>query len=796
MKNKTELLAPAGDKAAFFAAVQSGANAVYIGGKLFNARQYSTNFEIEEIAELVKYAHIRGVKVYVTLNIIIKNEEIVEAVRYVAELFNASVDAIIIQDLGLLYIVNNLFKGKEFHASTQMSIQNSAGVNYLYEKGIKRTVLAREVSLSEIKKIKLKTKAELEVFIHGALCNAYSGQCLMSSMLGERSGNRGRCAQPCRLPYKAVQINTENELSQELYLLSPRDLCTIDSLDEMVEAGVDSIKIEGRMKKPEYVATVVKQYRDKLDGNYNEAEKSKLYQAFNRDFTKGHLFDEYGTALMSTDKPNNKGVYIGKVKMYKQSGSLILKLERTINIGDGIELRKENESIGMSIDKIIAKDETKMIYEIPVARRDYSDMKVYLTNDSQLNKDIKSDLETEIYREILNFDIKVKIGAPIYISVTNESMQSIEVQSEYIVEKAQKNGVDEERILVQLNKLGGTIYEIGKFNSEIEENCFVPAKELNELRRKIVEHYDGLKMNLIENIDVDEIETKCIEILSKEKSKKTKTKISVKIRDIEMLNSIDFTKIDRIYIPLEKWNEEVSEQVKDKAVSVYLYLDRIYHELEYDQLEIKIKDMDLSFIDGISVSNLGQINLAKKYKENIHGDLGLNIFNDLAIKFLKSEGFSSYTPSNEMTLTQVNDLYDTGIEKEAVVYGHIAMMYMKNCPFSVLKECDKKCETCRYHIGMGLLDRKNIIFPIENFKNYSILYNAKSLFLGLDVNKLVNRYVDILRLDFTIENQAQIAEIIDYHYNIINDVEGRYPWIVKKTDEKYFTKGHYFRGVL
>jgi putative protease len=318
-----ELLAPAGSKEAFYAAVNNGADAVYLGGKIFNARQFANNFSNEDLKEIIAYAHFHGVKVYITVNTLIADTEIKDLLEYLVFLRNSGVDAIITQDLGVAKLVKEYIPDLELHASTQMTIHNSPGVQFLKEQGFKRVVLSRECSLEDIKNIHKEDKTELEVFIHGALCICYSGQCYMSSMIGGRSGNRGKCAQPCRLGYELMNDQGQKLTDESFgkHLLSPKDLNTSEFLIELLEAGVTSLKIEGRMKRPEYVATVVRIYRQILDQYYahepislTDENKRDLKQIFNRDFTSGYFIKNQGADLMSYKKPNNRGIFLGRVQ--------------------------------------------------------------------------------------------------------------------------------------------------------------------------------------------------------------------------------------------------------------------------------------------------------------------------------------------------------------------------------------------------------------------------------------------------------------------------------------------------
>ena len=331
-----ELLAPVGSFESLKAAVQNGANAVYLGGKEFSARASANNFDKDELKEAVKYAHIRGVRVFVTTNTLIKQNELEGFIEYVKFLYDINIDALILQDIGAAMTIKKLLPDFELHASTQMVAHSLDDVNYLESKGFDRVVLARELNIDEIKYICDNTNVDIEVFVHGALCVCYSGQCLMSSMIGNRSGNRGRCAQPCRQRYTMIDIYTGEEVeSNGDYLLSTRDLNAIEEINQIIDAGVHSLKIEGRMKKPEYVATVIGSYRETIDEylrnkriNVSHDIMADLYTIFNRKFTKGLLLGEVGKDVMNAQVPNNQGLYIGRVVDYnKKAKRLKIALE-------------------------------------------------------------------------------------------------------------------------------------------------------------------------------------------------------------------------------------------------------------------------------------------------------------------------------------------------------------------------------------------------------------------------------------------------------------------------------------
>lgn len=811
MKNKIELLSPVGSYESLLASIENGADAVYLGGKLFNARKYATNFDDKELEEAVKFAHQRGVKVYIVVNIILRDEELLSAIDYIKFLYNIDVDALIIQDLGLFRIIKELLPDFEIHGSTQMSINNYLGAAFLNELGFRRVVLARELSIREIREINEKTDIELEIFIHGALCVSYSGQCLMSSMIGGRSGNRGTCAQPCRMKYTIVDTKNNKSLNRkfdEKHILSLKDLNTIDDLKEIVDSGVVSLKVEGRMKKPEYVATVIEKYRSAIDNiileekqRVSRQEKDEMAQMFNRGFTRGFLKDDFGRNIVTLDKPNNRGVLIGEV-LKNDKNYTYIKLRSDLKIGDGIEIIGENkEGKGLIVDFIETSKNIAKIKNIKSVRP--KDL-VFKTLDKELNKEAresfiktKSDKKHPLYMKI-----DLSIDSPVALTVRDGNVE-VEVKSEEKVETARTVSLTKERIIEQMEKLGDTPYRLEEIDVSIEDESMIRVSVLNNLRREAIEKLIVIRANFNKRKLVDEkdLNKKAKELFAFPKVKKNKSrKISVKVDSIKIFNKLDLSKLDRVYLNFERDLKTAIEEIKKYEKEVYVSTEKIIENSDFSNLKT-LFDSIIDDIDGISVSNIGTLKFVKdNYNTKIHAGTGLNIFNSQTVKLLAENQVKSATLSPELKLNQIDKIskYDL-LDLEVIGYGYIPVMVMKHCPMSVIKDCDSldNCETCELKEGYGLLDRKDMIFDFKRNKNSTIIYNSQPIVIPEHLKKIYDSHIDMVRLNFT--KEENIREIQSLYYDFANgnitieEVEQRVKEL--KTKEG-ITKGHFFRGVL
>lgn len=690
--NKVELLAPAGDFSCLKAAIEAGCDAVYIGGKLFGARAFSSNFTDDEIIKAINYAHLFGVKVYVTTNTLIYDKEVERFLEYISFLHKNNVDAVIIQDLGMLDLVRQTFPNLEVHASTQMHIHNLDGASFMEKLGVKRVVLARETSISKIKEIKEKTNIDIEIFIHGALCVSYSGQCLMSSLIGNRSGNRGTCAGSCRQSYSIVDENN-NIILNNKYPLSMKDLCSLENLKTLLDIGVTSLKIEGRMKSSSYVYTVVKLYRLAIDSYYknnniyiDEKELYNLKKIFNREFTKGFLFDEKNNKVINMKRPNHQGVEIGKVINYKNNVATI-KLNDEININDGLRIVGKKD-IGVNVNnfyinsKLVKTAKKGDIITIKVNDKVEKDDKVLLTLDSKLNEEINNIISSNQRKVLVKAKFIAKEDKQITFELT-DFINKVVVISENKVTKALNKPITKEEIKEKLNKIKDTVYKYESLDIEIDDNIFIPLNIINDLKRKAFEELNNKRLYKIPY-------------------KRCEYKRNVKSYPKEKLLNILIFKDEDIDSLKKKYDYIYSSNNIDNTI---LLLPRVID---------KYKE---NYNKDVLVGDIGYFN---KHKVCIT-DTSFNVVNSYTVAFLHSLGAERVTLSYELTKKQIEILINAYEERykahpnlELVVEGYEEVMISK---FSLNKYFNND--------KLYLKDRFNNLYKIKEKDNLMIIYNYK-----------------------------------------------------------------------
>lgn len=713
---KVELLSPVGNREMLYQAIHNGCDAVYLGGEDFGARKYSSNFNKEEIKEALRYSHLYNVKVYVTVNTIIYEKEVERFIDYVTYLYSIGVDALIMQDIGMIMLVKEKFPDFEIHASTQMHNHNEEGIKLLKELGVSRVVLDRELSLKEINAISVEV--EKEVFIHGALCISYSGNCLMSSLIGGRSGNRGMCAGSCRLPYTLMENDKEVE-TEGKYLLSTKEFSSIPYLKSILDSNIDSLKIEGRMKSPEYVGLVTKIYRkliDKYDNHealtITEEEIHDLKKIFNRGFTKGFLHGASNQELMNIKSPNHIGVELGEVVEFNKK-KIKIKLKEELNQNDGIRFVDQEKGCIVNYlydekDNLISSAKEYVYLDNTFSIR--SKTKVLKTFDSKLKEQLSHVREKKIP---IAFTLEAKIGKPLKLKITDfENTFSIDKEE---VEQAKKKATTKEEIKEKLLRIKDTVFEAKEIHMIMDENIFIPMSLLNQMRRSLVQQ-------LIESRYHDKREIPTKKIITEGRNKPLTNEISIVVRNEEQLKTCIEEKVDCIYV------DDYALYVKYKQIpNVYYNLDRVNRGyVNYDK-------------DHILISDLGAL---KKYKENSATSCYLNVVNSYSVNYLLQYAYK-VTCSVENNFEQIEEMitsykaqFKENPNLDVIVYGKVDLMITKYCPLNLLVNKDKICRICKNQNKYYLKDRKNAFYPILPKKEITHILHSKNIDYLDNISKL------------------------------------------------------------
>lgn len=678
---KAELLSPCGNFDCVKAAVNNGADAVYLGGRLFNARAYASNFDDAELERVCDLCHSYQVKVYVTVNTLYKDEEFEALVPFIDGLYAMGVDGLIMQDLGAISLVRKYWPAFPVHASTQLTANSLDDVKAFEAMGLTTAVLSRELNLKEISYIAANTDMRIETFIHGALCVSYSGQCLMSSVLGNRSGNRGKCAQNCRLCYELL---SGGQILAQGHLLSTKDICTLPLLPELLKAGVASLKIEGRMKSPEYVAGVTGIYRKYLDlfysGKRYETDPEDiriLQQLFNRGaFSRGYLQSHSGMELMCPTHPKHWGVYAGKVLSYDKKKQLAaVRFERSMIPGDGIEIRTDDEEgTGTYLNK---PSEAGQKTVIPIRGEIRENQAVYQTYDKRLMDTLKPRYETMTRKVPLEAAISLHAGQPALLRLT---AAGVTVQAEGDVPSAALNQpLTAESVSAQIGKLGNTIYQAERIEADVDDGLYLNKSSLNSLRNSSVELLQNkiLSLRKHERINpavippgIEEPETQksfSVFIKNKAQFEAVIRSESVKIIHID-LNDTLINVLNNIIIQAHNLNK-----------SVYAKLPRIWRDyIKVNTSEYFKVCLDAG-IDGFLISNLGHYQAVKNSGKPFALDFTGNVLNSRSYEFWKTLGAESIGLSVEMSREEINGLTDRS-RAEVLAYGHLPLMVTHQCP--------------------------------------------------------------------------------------------------------------------
>jgi U32 family peptidase len=835
-----EILAPVGDQEALLAAIKGGADAVYLGVGEFNARQGAKNFTLEELEVAVDLAHSYGISVYLALNIPIKQKELPHALEIVDRAYAIGVDAIILQDLGLLRLLKKIYPDLELHTSTQMTIHNMKGVDFAAGLGAERVIVSRELTADEVKVIADNSKVGIEVFVHGALCYSYSGKCLFSSFLYDRSANRGACAQPCRRRYKFLVNGKEigERQVRGVYPISCAELSTLTGLEDVIKTGVVSLKIEGRMKKPEYVTASSAAYKaaaerickpeqitTKEELELREAELAKL---FFRGFTRGFILGE--KSVSHPKYSSNYGAFLGKVldiSRSKGNTKLTVRLEENIHLKDGISVFTRERMLGSAVTGIVTiagerlkseKKGEKVGLEISskTGRAVQRGDELYLTTDTQLLDTLQ---KTKLRTLPVSLKIKARKGELFSVEIREEGGKkirweeaaSLEFEDEYIVQRAEKAPTTLEQIRKAMESLGDTPFEIASIEIEADENIFIPVGVLKNVRRKatdlllekILKRYKKeQKHPLLENFNELCVTEKNVEARRRSNISSKKLLLSVEVNEISSLIEAAGAGGDIIYIPISRFEDLTAPENTDKLedltvernagrIEIVFKLPLIAHDSELDHLKPLIEKVrEAGFC--IACSDLGAAQLARDLLVPFTAQKEFNIFNAFTASTFFQAGAFRVTLSSELNLSEIKNICETlqgcGVEgqTEIFVYGRELMLITEN---DLLKPLiDRKL--VRNDSKVLLLDQDGSEFPVKRLGNRTLIYNSKVLDMLKYVRNLKGYGVDIIRLDLSLNNDAEIKEIVSVYKEAIAGKE-----VKLSARGVEYTTGHYFKGV-
>lgn len=825
-----ELLAPAGSREALVAAVENGANAIYLAGNAFGARAYASNFDREALREAIHFAHLRKVAIHVTVNTIVADEEMGPLRDYLRFLYEAGADAVLVQDLGVARVAHETVPDLPLHASTQMSVSSLEGVKALAELGFTRVVLARELSLKEIRHICAHAPVEIETFMHGALCVCYSGQCLMSSMIGGRSGNRGRCAQPCRLPYTLVDEKGQDVLGDKAgsYLLSPRDLSTIDVIPDLIEAGVSSLKIEGRMKRPEYVATVVRTYREAIDTYYagkgyavTQEERDDLAQIFNRDFTTAYLEGRPGKAMMSDRRPNNRGLLIGRVTAYDWDRRIVtVKLSGRLGLGDQVDfwvkvggrvtatISALTDAKGRAVEEGQAGDTVS--FAIPSAVRDHD--RVFKVYDARLMERAKETYASgaPVRRIPVAIAVRAAIGEPLTVTIADGEGHRAEGKTDFIGEPARKRPLSEEIIRKQVSRLGTSVYEMKSLHCDIAGEVMVPMSEINEARRKAVEALDALRLKEIEARE-HRPEPKFTDRIARPTPKKADFLVAVDTlgkAEAALAAGADGILFGgesyehRVIAPEEY--ERAWQMAREAGARIDFNTPRIVHDGQQKHVERLLAAFAAFPPDAVHVHNIAMLALVRRLTDfAIHADYSLISYNKQTLAFLKDYGASGATLSPELTAKEIRQLAkESPLPLTCIVHGRLELMVSNYCVTgSFLGGCGEgPCTQPCTRGHFALKDRKDALFPLamDQFCHMHVL-NSKVLSMMPHAMKFRAAGIETMQIEAKAMGEREIAAIVKAYRKAMafpeEPAEAQLSWIHEQ-EGKDITRGHYFRGVL
>ncbi len=826
-RRDVELLAPAGDWDCMRAAVANGADAVFFGVEKFNARARANNFRMDELPEIMGFLHSYGVKGFLTFNILVFENELEDARELIDACVVAGVDAVIVQDLGLVKMIREISPDFPIHGSTQMTITSPEAVEFTKPFNMERVVLGRENNLKQIQKIGEQAKLPMEVFVHGALCVSYSGQCLTSEMWGGRSANRGECAQACRLPYDLMVDGEHKPMGDIAYLLSPKDLAAIDIMPELIQAGVTSFKIEGRLKTPEYVANVVSKYNaainryfDGDDSKPSEEEIRELQQSFSRGLTHGFLDGTNNKQLVEGTFPKSRGVYLGRVEQILRDG-VVCRIEAPLKRGDGIvfdagdptkkeeggrvyDVRRKGVKLegeagqGWVIDIVPGRNDVDL-------RRLHVGDRIWKTNDPALDRRLRQTFETEKPYRVFPLTVKVmgNPGQPLVSIWTDvDKGTTVRVESEMELEIAKKRPLGYEILEEQFGRLGGTVYQLEELDVQLHGDVIVPMRELNAMRRRAVDELAGERPKPPVYVHRD-IEVYGDSSHTAKPIERSEARITALCRSLPQVEAALEAGVEMIYADFEfiKQFPAAVAAVRAAGKKIALATPRIHmpNENGYHANILRLEP------DAVLVRNTGALyyylrhrmeNPDKNHPELI-GDFSLNVANHKAVDLFLEAGLDRVTPSYDLNIQQMVDLLGRSQtdKMEIVIHQHLPMFHTEHCVYCTFMSegtdftnCGRPCEEQR----ASLRDRIGMSHPVrvdEGCRN--TVYNAIEQSGAEYLNEFLDSGVPSYRVEFLEETPEQVLEVIDLYTRALSgQISGSEVWRkLKATNQLGVTRG-------
>ena len=804
-----ELLAPAGDWDCVKAAVENGADAIYFGLDKFNARMRAKNFTVTDLPDLMAFLHLRGVRGYVTFNTLVFSNELRDAEDFLRAIIAAGVDAAIVQDVGVCRLIRRISPDFPIHASTQMTISSAAGVEFARELGCELAVLARECSIAEIEQIRQQQAVALplEVFVHGALCVAYSGQCLTSESLGGRSANRGECAQACRMPYDLLADGRQVNLGGRQYLLSPQDLAGLEVVPDLVKAGVSSLKIEGRLKAPEYVAGIVRVYRQALDACAardatppSAEDRYAMEMAFSRGLHTGWFRGIDNQRLVHARFGKKRGAYLGTVARVKRD-SVVLDLSAQLKAGDGIVFDHGRPGDGEEGGRVFQLRNDR---EITFRRgavdfsRVHTGDRVWKTDDPELNKRVRATFagDRPRHRRPVHFEVHGAAGAALTLIARDETGHNTRADSELPLTIAEKRPLTEQLLREQLGRLGGTPFELGNLTVSLEGELMLPVSELNRVRREAIDRLGELRQKPLRW----RLNEAAPFVLPERGTPEDEVELIVQIREPGQLDAVLDAGIRTVYCDFEfpkKYRDTVARfrERASNGAEIFVAPPRIFKTGE----EWILKQVASCEPDGFLVRNFDHLNWFTNARRR--GDFSLNVANELtADHFKNGQGLERLTASYDLNNVQLEALLQAAPPEwfEITIHQHMPMFHMEHCVFCAFlsdgkdyRDCGRPCEK---HV-VKMRDRVGLEHPLKADAGCrNTVYNARAQTGAESVERLLEAGARHFRIDLMDESPAEITRVIrSYQALLRGELSGGELWReLKLQNQLGVTRGQQF----